>query len=397
MGLFSGLNFNVRKLFGGTFYSRLQSNYMIGSKSPIWIDTKDLGCIYESIPEVSLVIDAKATMFANMVIKCIDQEGEEVQHPVLEMLQKPNPLQTQNEWLGQYMVKKSVYGNAFVNKIQATTLSPVSTMYVLPSEFMVVKPTGKMFKQSDINEIIDYYCLKLNDKQDMYTPDEIMHKNDIGTNNYLASESRLIALKMPISNIEGAYKTRNVLINEKGAIGILSNNNKDSDGGIPLNPEEKQRIQDDYQNMYGNNAGQNRILISNSNLQWQPMSSGVKDLMVFEEVEEDFNKIVDAFGLNLNIFSNSKGSTFENQKQGMKSVYENTIQPEADDLMQGLTDFLGLKDEGLMLKADYSHLPLMQEDEKAKADTLKVKADAVSILMAQGLIDEAEAQIIIGV
>ena len=395
MGLFGGL-FNIRKLFGSTFYSSASSNYLLGSKTPIWIDTNNLGSIYETIPEVRLVIDNKATLFSNMVIKCVDADGEEVEHQVLELLTNPNPLQTQNEFLSQYMVNKSIYGNSFFNKLKATSTSFPSTMYVLPSEFMSIVPTGKMFQQSFIEDIIKSYDLEIQGQTDSYPPEEILHKNDIATDDYLASESRLLPLKMPISNIEGAYKSRNILINEKGAIGILSNNNKDSDGGLPLNPDEKQQIQDDYQEKYGIGGGKNRVIVSNSNLQWQPMSSGIKDLMLFEEIQEDFNRIVDAYGLNMNIFSNTAGSTFENQKQGLKSTYENTIVPEANDLMQGLTTFLGLDLEGLELKADYSHLAIMQEDGKSEAETLKVKTDAVAILMQQGLIDGDEAKIIVG-
>ena len=379
MGLFGGL-FNIRKLFGGTFYSSASSNYLLGSKTPIWIDTNNLGSIYETIPEVRLVIDNKATLFSNMVIKCVDADGEEVEHQALELLTNPNPLQTQNEFLSQYMVNKSIYGNSFFNKLKATSTSFPSTMYVLPSEFISIVPTGKMFQQSFIEDIIKSYDLEIQGQTDSYPPEEILHKNDIATDDYLASESRLLPLKMPISNIEGAYKSRNILINEKGAIGILSNNNKDSDGGLPLNPEEKEQIQQDYQSKYGIGGGQNRVIISNASLNWQPMASGIKDLMLFEEIQEDFNRIVDAYGLNMNIFSNTKGSTFENQKQGLKSTYQNTIIPEANDLMQGLTTFLGLDLEGLELIADYSHLAVLQDDELKREQSEMFKVNRLKTL-----------------
>ena len=51
-------------------------------------------------------------------------------------------------------------------------------------------------------------------------------------------------MQMPISNIRGAYGYRNVLITERGYVGMISSNNTDSaGGGIPLHGEERKKVE----------------------------------------------------------------------------------------------------------------------------------------------------------
>ena len=54
---------------------------------------------------------------------------------------------------------------------------------------------------------------------------------------------KLESLKYPLSNIKAQYNKRNVLLENIGAIGILSAKNSDIGGSIPMTPEEKTDIQ----------------------------------------------------------------------------------------------------------------------------------------------------------
>jgi hypothetical protein len=56
----------------------------------------------------------------------------------------------------------------------------------------------------------------------------------------------------------------------------------------------------------------------------------------------------------------------------------------------------GLDAEGYYLTADFSHLPILQEDEQSNANTLRTRVDAVEKLLNLGLIDIEEAKTIIG-
>jgi hypothetical protein len=64
--------------------------------------------------------------------------------------------------------------------------------------------------------------------------------------NIIKPVSRVETLKYPLSNIRASYHKRNVLLENIGAIGILSAQNNDLGGAIPMTPEEKKKIQNDW-------------------------------------------------------------------------------------------------------------------------------------------------------
>src|SRR3972149_7165979 len=86
-------------LFKDNFY--VASNFVIGQKGPVWIDTAKPYHLYNTIPQLKAVINRKATMFSNMELYVIDIKSKtRLEDKDLDkLLQNPNPLQAQNDWL----------------------------------------------------------------------------------------------------------------------------------------------------------------------------------------------------------------------------------------------------------------------------------------------------------
>ena len=207
----------------------------------------------------------------------------------------------------------------------------------------------------------------------------MIYKNEGVGGNLITSQSKIDSLQLPLSNIIGALKSENVLIVERGAEGILSNESQADGGAIPLGKEERDRIEREMGRSYGIFDGQKRKIITNSSLKWQPMTFPIKDLMLLECIESDFQTICAAYGADRDIFPSTKGATFENKNNGVKSTYQNTIQPQADDLMSILNNAFGLEKQGLYLYADYSYLPVLQEDKQKEEQSEKTEAEKNSI------------------
>ena len=60
-------------------------------------------------------------------------------------------------------------------------------------------------------------------------------------------------------------------------------------------------------------------------------------LGLFEEIEKDFDQILDAAGIPPEMFASKEGATYENQAQAEKGFYLRTIIPEANERAQALT------------------------------------------------------------
>ena len=216
-------------------------------------------------------------------------------------------------------------------------------------------------------------------KEDLTLEEVIIIQSNDGIN-ILNPVSRIESLKFPISNIKAQYNKRNVLLENLGAIGILSSENSDMGGALPMTPEEKRDIQRDW--YYRN---KDELMITESAVKWQPMSYPTKDLMLFEELTADKLAIIDLFGLNYYIFSNEKGSTYSNVRDGIRMAYTDTIIPESKKIYDNITESLGLDKQGLRLVADYDHIPVLQDDYLSQSEALNKRADALTKIVNAGI------------
>lgn len=372
-------------------------NTIIGANdSPTWVgvDAEHAQTIYETIPHVRIVIDKLASMFANAKIVITDMNGEPVdnqeQNPFYRLIENPNPSQSREEFLMQYFIYQSLYGTAFNNKLGVAGSIP-RVMWNLPSQYMEVLVTGKVYKQVDINDIIKGYKLCFgNTNTQSFDVDEVLMRSTPSPENPIIGSSKLQSLKMPISNIHAVLSKSNVIFNRMGAIGILSNEgSKDGMGALPLKPKEKQHVHEQYQKNYGNKANQMSLIISEANLKWQPMTYPSKDMMFYEELESDFSQIISSYGAHRDIFPSTKGATFENQNNAQKATYQDTIIPFANDYAKALTEFLGADLNGFKITFDYSHIPVLQENEKERSEVLLNKTKAIETLRNNGFEDVA--------
>ncbi len=378
--------------WGGINNARRVVSYLYGSGELIFVDKDNLFQAYVDCPHLNVVINRRAEMLSNGLWKCVkdsdDEEQEEIPNdPGLELLKNPNPLQRTNGWLLQYSIYRDIFSTNFIYPLRASSVSEPTCLWHLPSDLMKLKTTGKIFKQSKLEDIIAGFVLCTGDKEEFYKTQDIIY-NVTNPGNDLIGQSKILALKYPVSNIMAALKTRNKLIVDKGVIGILSNDTSDADGGkVSLDPTEKKRIEEhtaDRHNLYSPNN--TSFLVTDASLKFSPMSYPVKDLMLLEECEDDFAAIIGAYGLDRDIFPSVKGATFENKQQGMRASYEHGIQPTADDLAQVVTIMLKGKERGVKYVLDYSWLPVMQEDAHTAAEREATKSTSLHVQFADGAI-----------
>jgi phage portal protein BeeE len=338
-------------------------------------------------------------MFGNGVIKEVDNNGNEVPSKLVDLLRNPNWFQGGKEFMRQTNLFHSIFGNEYLYELypigrefeEATS----KALFTIPSNWMEViyneeQPFFTFVEQPNgIKYIVRYkgremilgneYIIHLND-------DRVNMNNMARTKSILKGESKLTALTPALNNLKMAYETRGVLLKNRGALGILSNATSDKIGAIPLDPTEKDRIQEEYSKNYGGLRNQRQIIISSADLRWQQMSISPDKMGLYKETEEDFAKIKDAFGMPDELFVRAAGTTYENQKQARKGAYIDTIIPEANEWIGAINNKHrnGAKTK---LIIDYFHLPVFKEDLKDKGDALQSNINALSKAFQDGAID----------
>ena len=140
-----------------------------------------------------------------------------------------------------------------------------------------------------------------------------------------------------------------------------------------------------------------KLVITEADVDWTPMSYPTKDLMLFEELTEDKMAIIDAYGLSYYLFSQAKGSTFSNVKEGMRMTYQDTIIPETEQMYATISHQLGLTNDGLLLIPDFSHVAVLQDDKNAEASAMNLRADAVNKIITAGVqLSDEEKRTLLG-
>lgn len=400
---------------GVPFYP-LWFNQFLNRKLPVIIDTNNLMLVYASVPILRAIIDRKAELLQNGRLKVVDINDEEKEFPddpVYQLLYRPNPLQKKTDFLAQWSVMRDVYAMSIIYKNKASSKSFPKTLWVFPTGEMKVIPTGYLFDQTKIENIIEKFQ-HINTQAPSaapkdYSPGEIMFYVDGQSDRYFFGISKIVTNKLLVSNLQQALTTRNVLLTDMGARGILSNKTPDA---TPLGKNEREKIEKDYRKQYGNGEDQQKIIITNSALEFQPMSFPTKDLLAFEEVEDCFCHLVEAYGLIREIFPSSETGKSSNTigadgkgktEEALKICYETTIQQTADEFCRGFNDDpdFGLADRRRKLICTYDHLPVMKEDQvsaeqventrKAGAATQTASLLALNAAVVSGQIEYAAA------
>jgi len=365
-----------------------------GQKTAIWVDTNEAYKLFIEIPELRAVIDKRATMQASAKPYLYDKQGNEVtNHWVLDLIAQPNPSQTWGDFIYSISVQDALYSNVFIYAPKRS-FNVVNLAVPLPASKIKINLSGRKLKQMDQKGLVDSYEFTYDngDNEKLDVKDVIYIATSDGIN-LINPSSRIASLKYPLSNIKATYNKRNVLLENIGAIGILSANNSDIGGPIPMTPEEKEKIRKDWFR-----RSKDEIIITESAVNWQPMSYPTKDLLLFEELSADKMAIIDIYGLNANLFSSEKGSTYSNVRDSIRMVYQDTIIPETQSIYNSIMDKLGLTAEGYTLQAEFNHLPIMQPDEEKSAQTAKLRAEALEKLQALGVITTPEeARLFMGI
>ncbi len=386
-----------------------RSNFVIDGR-PRYLDLSSPYaqlCCYETNPVVNAVINIKAEAFSNLKFKVKDLKSEEIFDlmdydkdggGLKKLLSDPNPLQSGSEWLKQFKLNYEVFGNGYNYASVPSGFNEKTYTYkditVLNNLYAAnVRPiiTGNWLESTTIDEIIKHYEFDNyhGDIQEI-SPLKVMHINSSNLRldyHFTEGVSDLVALQKPISNIDAAYESRNVLITRRGAIGMLSSEKRDEAmGNIALSKEEIDQVQKDYRR-YGSMNGQDQLLISSQPLKYQKMALSVKELMLFEEIEADAIAVATAKKVpELLVKYYIKGGTFENLNASEKRLYDSTIIPESEAFISQLNKFLKTSEHNIQIIGSYDHVNVLQSNKKEEAEVKKTNIEGAEKAFRTGAI-----------
>lgn len=344
------------------------------------------------------VVSRNAQAMANgkwWVIRGTDMTGKDVSGSyttIAALLSKPNPEQEWSEFIIQAEVYRQVFGHLYIY-----ASAPEGFNVTHAERLWVLAPDEVVFNRDDTATVT------LDEETITVPADRICEVKDTGKfttpivgarryNKLFTHKSRVYSARHAIKNIIQAEESIYSINHDRGALGMLSVEDKDASSRVPLHPQEKANIEQQLQGHYGITGRKLKVLFTNAALKWQQMSMTVKDLMLLEGMDKNMETLCNVFDYPKELLiAESKYSN----KEAAKGHYEEAIIPFSLIYASKLGRFLGLR-PGDNFVIDFSHVPAMKEAEEQKSKVYYQKATAVVKLYEDGILSREEARLEMG-
>lgn len=195
---------------------------------------------------------------------------------------------------------------------------------------------------------------------------------------FILSKSPLFKSYRSINNLLATYSARyNVYVNN-GSAGYISK--KGTNTGIESIVGGREDIIKDINSRNGLTGRRNLWGISSVPIEFVNTLVDIQKLMPFEETMEDAIKIASTYQLPAILVPRKDNPTFANQLEAERSVWENTLMSIVDTTCNNFTKTCRLDKIGYQIKADYSTVSALKQNESSVEDVRKKQLDNLKLL-----------------
>ena len=339
--------------------------------------------VYRCVNEIS-----KGASAVPFIIK----DGEQIleEHPLIQLLNRPNPLQSYSEFFNSLYGYLLLSGNAYILKVGSDMGTPQELHQLRPDRIEI---------KGGSSAIPEKYKYTINGK----VKAEYLVDQENGF-----SELKHVKLWNPLDDFYGcsplsaaAVEVDQFNMSNKHNVNLLGNGARPSgavifkpkdDAGYDVNLTESQRQQllTDLNNRFQgtNNAG--RPLLLEGDFDWREMGLSPKDLDFARLKHMSATDIAMCFGVPSQLVGVPDAQTYANVAEARLALYEETIIPHlrkiASDLNEWLVPMFG---ENLKLEFDIDSIPALSERRK------KIYENVTSAVR-EGIMTRNEARQIVG-
>lgn len=339
--------------------------------------------VYRCVNEIS-----KGASAVPFIIKAGDQIVE--QHPIINLLNRPNPLQSYSEFFNSLFGYVLLSGNAYILKV-GSELGQPKELHLLRPDRINIKGSG--------NAIPEKYEYIINGKvQQTFLVDQ-----DNGF-----SELKHVKLWNPLDDYYGlspmsaaAVEVDQFNMASKHNVNLLSNGARPSgavifkpqdESGFAVNLTESQRQQllTDLNNRFSGAGNAGRPMLLEGDFDWKEMGLSPKDMDFLNLKNMSATDIALCFGVPSQLVGVPDAQTYSNVAEARLALYEETIIPHLRKISSDLNEWLiPMFDERLTLEFDIDAIPALSERRR------KIYENVTSAVR-EGIMTRNEAREIIG-
>jgi HK97 family phage portal protein len=318
-------------------------------------------------------ISAKAQAVANLPIVLQQMNGtrwEEIEaHPVLQLLEFPNPGQDGEAFMRSLATFYEISGNGYVEKLGA--LGRVTELYAHRPDRIRVVPGQDAYART--------YEYHVGGNITQLRSEDILHIREPHPLDDWYGMSRFDPAAFSIDTHSGAGKLSKALLDNSarpsGAL-IFETDEK----GIGLTPEQRNAMKRDLMEMYTGQHNAGRPMLLEGGFSWQPFGMNMVDMEFTEGKNQAAREIALAFGVPPLILGINGDNTFANYAEAQRAFYRDAVLPLANRFYRALSRWLlpsfDLQNARLVIDED---AVIALADERAAKWTTAQSADFLTV------------------
>lgn len=288
-----------------------------------------------------------------------DQELE--QHPLLNLLARPNPQHAGNEYFQALYSFLLLSGNSYAVR---------SDVGGRPAELHLLRPDRVSIKPSK-TQIPSGYDYKLGGRVVTSYPvdgdtgnSEVKHFKLWSPLDDYYGMSPINAAAMDIDQHNMAARHNvNLLNNGARPSGAIVFKPKDESGmPVQLSDAQRQQLHNDLNSRFNGPSNAGRSMLLEGDFDWKEMGLSPKDMDFLELKNMSARDIALCFGVPAQLVGVPDSQTYSNVAEARLALYEDTIIPLMRRVESDLNEWLApLYEEGLTIKYDFDGIPAMAE------------------------------------
>jgi HK97 family phage portal protein len=264
---------------------------------------------------------------------------EITQHPLLNLLHKPNPSLGGAEFFENIFAYKMISGNAYIHALGKDHQAP-RELHILRPDRVTIVPGN--------SGVAHAYLYKVGEIERSYPVNKItgqgsvLHLRNFNPLDDWYGLSSIEAAAFAIDqHNQASVWNQSLLRNGARPSGALVMKGIGNDpNSYFLDDEERDRLRFDFDNVFagGKNAG--RPVLLQGGLEWQEMSISPKDMDFIESKNTASREIALALGVPPQLLGIPGDNTYSNMQEARLALWEETIIPLLDHLIDSLNNWL---------------------------------------------------------
>jgi len=291
---------------------------------------------YAANPIAYRCVRSIADAAASIPLVLYEGDRELREHPLLELLTRPNPLQAGQDLLGTAYGHLHIAGNAYLETVKAG--DEVKELYVLRPDRMKVNP-GRRGWPEGFEYSVEGRSHRFKVTEDG-TNSPILHIKTFNPldDHYGHSAIEAAAPAIDIYNQGGAW-LKALLDNAARPLGALVY--RGVDGAPNLTADQFDRLKSELETNYQGAKNAGRPLLLEGGLEWQSLSLSPSDMQFLDSRHAAAREIALAFGVPPMLLRIPGDNTYSNYREANVAFWRHTVVPLVKRTLESLSNWLG--------------------------------------------------------